>query len=77
MTVTADNKKRVRLGMANPGDRFDVAVSADGIFVLRRLEPVKERPIKARLAKDGKYTVLVTNHPVDEALLKQALSDFP
>ncbi len=40
MTVTADDKKRVVLPAAKPGDRFDVQVSAEGTFILRRLEPV-------------------------------------
>jgi bifunctional DNA-binding transcriptional regulator/antitoxin component of YhaV-PrlF toxin-antitoxin module len=77
MTITADAKKRVRLGLAKPGDRFDVQVREDGAFILRRLEPVKGRPIKAHLEKSGKYTVLVTDRPVDMAALKEALAEFP
>ena len=40
VTVTADDKKRVVLPAAKPGDCFDVQVSAEGTFILRRLEPV-------------------------------------
>ena len=40
MTVTADDQKRVMLPAAKPGDRFDLQVSAEGTFILRRLEPV-------------------------------------
>lgn len=74
MTITADAKKRVRLGMAKPGDRFDVQVTGEGTFLLRRLEPVKEHPMRARLDKSGK---LVTDRPIDMDALKQALADFP
>ena len=39
MTVTADDKKRVVLASAQPGDRFDLQPSGEGVFVLRRLDP--------------------------------------
>ena len=44
MTVVADNKKRVTLRLAKPGDRFDVQVSPEGRFILTKLEPVRETP---------------------------------
>ena len=34
MTVVADNKKRVTLRLAKPGDRFDVQISPGGKFNL-------------------------------------------
>jgi hypothetical protein len=78
MTITADAKRRVRLGLANPGDRFDVQVTGDGAFILRRLEPVKHLPkTKVRFEKRGRYTVGVTDRPVNEEALKEALADFP
>jgi hypothetical protein len=40
VTVTADEKKRVVLPSAKPGDRFELQASAEGTFVLRRLESV-------------------------------------
>jgi len=42
-TVVADNKKRVTLRLAKPGDRFDVQISQDGRFVLTKLQPVRKR----------------------------------
>ena len=79
MTITADAKKRVRLGLAKPGDRFDVQVTGDGAFILRRLEPVKkpDRPTKVRFEKRGGYTVGVTDRPINEEALKEAPADFP
>ena len=49
MTVTADSRKRIILAEAKPGDRFDVQASAQGVFVVRRLEPAELAPlVKAR-----------------------------
>ena len=39
MTVITDNEKRVVLPQAQPGERFDLHVCANG-FVLRKLESV-------------------------------------
>jgi hypothetical protein len=33
MTVVTDNKKRVTLRLAKPGDRFDVQVVSDGNYI--------------------------------------------
>jgi hypothetical protein len=53
MTVTADNKKRVVLPSAKPGDRFDLVKSDKATFVLRRLEPIQAR--QASLVKPVRY----------------------
>jgi hypothetical protein len=53
VTVTADDKKRVVLPAARPGDCFDVQAPGDGTFVLRRLEPV--RASQAKLVKPIAY----------------------
>jgi hypothetical protein len=77
MTVVADNKKRVTLRLAKPGDRFDVQVSPDGKFVLTKLEPAPARPAKVRFEKRGGYTVGVVDRPIDERALKELLEDVP
>jgi phage FluMu protein gp41 len=78
MTVVADNKKRVTLRLAKPGDRFDVQVSPEGRFVLTKLEPVRVTPpAKVRIEKRGEYHVGVLEQPIDEEALKEALADFP
>src|SRR5258708_1791859 len=41
MTVTADDRKRVVLPAAKPGDCFDVQASGDGTYVLRLLDPIQ------------------------------------
>jgi hypothetical protein len=78
MTVIADNKKRVTLRLAKPGQRFDVQVSRDGKYILTRLEPVQgPRPARVRIEKHGRYSVGVLDAPIDETALKEALAEFP
>jgi hypothetical protein len=79
MTTIADARKRVILKSAKPGDRFDVQVSGDGTFILRRLEPVKEksRPAKVRFEKRGRFTVGVTDRPINMKAIKELLAGFP
>ena len=78
MTVVADNKKRVTLRLANPGDRFDVRVSPEGKFILTKLEPVQQTPpAKVRIEKRGCYHVGVLDRPINEEALREALADFP
>jgi hypothetical protein len=79
MTTTADSRKRVILPAAKPGDRFDVQVSADGVFVLRRLEPMKGsgRPAKVRFEKRGRFTAAISDRPINEEAIKELLANFP
>lgn len=76
MTVIADNKKRVVLPIAKPGDRFDVEVSSEG-FLLRRLEPVERKPAKIRFEKRGRFTVAIADQAINEQALRESLADFP
>jgi len=76
MTVIADNKKRVLLAGAKPGDRFDVQMSPGG-FLLRKLEPVPLKRAKVRFLKRDGYTVAITDQPINENALREALADFP
>jgi hypothetical protein len=78
LTVVADNKKRVTLRLAKPGDRFDVQVSPEGKFILTKLEHVREAPpAQVLIEKRGDYHVGVLDRPIDMEALKEALADFP
>ena len=78
MTVVADNKKRVTLRLAKPGDRFDVQISPGGKFILTKLEPVRTTAsAKVRIEKRGEYHVGILDRPINEEALKEALADFP
>jgi hypothetical protein len=78
MTVVADDKKRVTLRVAKPGERFDVQVVGDGKLVLTRLEPVPEPPpAKVRIERRGLFSVGVLARPVNEQAIKEVLNEFP
>ena len=77
MTVVADSKHRVTLRHAKPGDRFDLAVTADGKYVLTKLEPARQRPARVRFEKRNGYTVGVSDRPIDMRAIQEALAEFP
>ena len=78
MTVVTDNKKRVTLRLAQPGDRFDVQAVSGGNYVLTKLVPVQSRgTAKVRIEKRGPYHVGVLDHPIDEEAIKVAVAEFP
>jgi len=60
MTVVTDNKKRVTLRLAKPGDRFDVQAASDGIYILTRLEPVQPRVLRGSGLKNAGSTMSVS-----------------
>jgi hypothetical protein len=74
--VIADNKKRVVLAQAKPGDRFDVQVSGSG-YLLRKLEPVRPSRAKVTFIKRDGYTVAMADQPINEDALREAFADFP
>ena len=76
MTVTADDKKRVVLPSAKPGDRFDVQTLATS-FVLHRLEPAAAKTAKVTVEKKEEYTVGILDRPIDEKAFREALDEFP
>ena len=78
MTVVADNKKRVTLRVAKPGERFDVQVVSDGNYILTRLEAIQsKKTANVRIEKRGRYHVGVLDKPINEDALKEALAEFP
>lgn len=78
MTVITDNKKRVTLHLAKPGERFEVYTAGDGKFVLTRVEAVqKSNPAKVRIVKRGTYSVGILDHPISEEAIREALNEFP
>jgi hypothetical protein len=77
MTAIADSKHRVTLRQARPGDRFDVEILEEGKYVLTRLEPSKPRSSRVRFEKRNGYTVGVSDQPVNEQAIRDALDEFP
>jgi hypothetical protein len=67
MTAIADNKKRVMIRAARPGDRFDVQVSEDGKIVLTKLA---KQPRDAQMVKPVPYKgLLVIEGELDQEQL--------
>ena len=77
MTAIADSKHRVTLRQARPGDRFDVEILAEGKYVLTRLETAKPQPSRVRFEKRNEYTVGISDQPVSEQAIRDALDEFP
>lgn len=55
MTVIADARKRIILAQARPGDRFDVQASANGVFLVRLLEPAELAPLVRARKVNGRW----------------------
>jgi hypothetical protein len=77
MTVTADNKRRVVLPSAKPGDLFEVQLSGEGNLTLTKLKPIRSRTTPVRFEKRGKYTVGVSERPISPEAIRQAVAEFP
>ncbi len=77
MTAIADSKHRVTLRQARPGDRFDVEILGEGKYVLTRLDPPKPRPSRVRFEKRNGYTVGISDQPVSDLAIRDALDEFP
>ena len=76
MTVTTDEKKRVVIPTARPGDRFDVQMTPEGKIVLTRLE-LADKPDKVRLMKKHGYTVARGTRRITQEQVRKALDAFP
>jgi hypothetical protein len=76
MTVTADDRRRIVLPEAEPGDQFDIQYSGDG-FTLRRLGQVDKCPAKVAVERRDGFSVWVTDQPITEQSIREALADFP
>ena len=71
MTVTADSRKRIILAEARPGDRFDVRASAEGVFLVRRLEPAELAPLVRARKVQGRW--IGANVRLDRAAIVDAV----
>ena len=76
-TAKVDDRRRVYLASAKPGEVFAVEASPDGGFRLTKLEPVAQRPAKVRFKKRGRFTVGIVDRPINEQALEEALKEFP
>src|ERR1035437_2835150 len=49
----------------------------EGKYVLTRLEPAKPQPSRVRFEKRNGYTVGISDQPVSEQAIRDALDEFP
>ena len=76
MTVIADDRKRIVLPDAKPGDRFDIESSNNG-FILRRLQSVESKPANVTVQKREGFSIWETDQPINEQAIREALAEFP
>ena len=76
MTVIADDRKRIVLPDAKPGDRFDIECLDDG-FMLRRVDSVESKPAKVTVQKRNGFSIWETDQPSSEEAIRKALAEFP
>ena len=74
---TVDNKRRVRIPGAKPGQAISIEGSPNSGWNLKLVETKEPKMANARLVKENGYTVTESDRPFDEAAVKAALEDFP
>jgi len=74
MTAVADNKKRVTIRTAKPGDRFDVQVADDGKVILTPLvaDEKKVPVVKMVRTKEG-FLMFPPGKRLDRATIRAAI----
>lgn len=60
-----------------PGSAFDVTRQPDGSIRVMEMVEKPVRPANVRLEKRDGFTVGVSDQPISEAAIKEALADFP
>jgi len=77
ITTKADNRKRVVVPQATPGQVYAVRENGDGSLTLTVVKPAEAGRPKCRLAKENGFTVVVPAQPVNEQAIKELPADFP
>ena len=77
ITTKADNRKRVVVPQAKPGQVYAVQENADGSFTLTVIERGEPPRLECRLAKEDGFTVVVPGQSINEHVIEELLADFP
>jgi hypothetical protein len=77
ITTKADNRKRVVVPQAQPGQVYAVGENADGSLTLTAFKPGEVANLKCRVAKEDGFTVVVPGQPINEPAIQELLADFP
>ena len=67
---------RIRLPAAKPRAKFAYSEEG-GTITLTPIVVQERRPASVRFEKAGRYTVAVSDQPISEAAIKEALAEFP
>lgn len=76
-TLTVDDDNRIRLPDVKPRQVFTHEKEAGGRIILTPVEPSEPKSAKVRFVKKDGFTVGITDQPVSEEAIKEALADFP
>ena len=77
ITTKADNRKRVLVPQAKPGQVYAVQENSDGSLTLTVVETGQPVHPNCRVAKEDGFTVVVPGQPINEPAIKELLADFP
>ena len=77
ITTKADNRKRLVVPLAKPGQVYAIGENADGSFTLTAVTRTQAANPKCRLAKENGFTVVVPGQPINEPAIKELLAEFP
>jgi hypothetical protein len=72
-----DNRKRVLVPQATPGDVYAIEENGNGSFTLTAVHSAESARPQCRLAKEDGFTVAVPGQPINEQAIKELLADFP
>jgi hypothetical protein len=76
MTAVADNKKRVTIRTAKPGDRFDVQVAQNGKVILTPLAPTeKSVPVVKMIRTKEGFLMFPPGKGPDRAAIRAAIRE--
>jgi hypothetical protein len=77
ITLKADDRSRVKLPDARPGQVFVYEKAGHGQFILTVVRK-EETPVgKVKLVKQGGFTVGVTDRTITPEKIKELLSELP
>jgi hypothetical protein len=76
-TITADNCKRVQIPDAVPGQVFAFTNNGDGTRTLTEVTAAEVKPAEVRFEKRGRFTVGVSERPVNMEAVREMLAEFP
>ena len=76
ITGKPDNRKRIVVPQAKPGQVYAIDSDSNGIVTLTPMKPIELAPANYRFVKEKGFTVIETDRVVSEETIKEILSDI-